>query len=268
MKKFSAIICILLVSVGFNSCTKKDTRLHFIETQCNKMKIENPTYDWLPTGTCSSDPLTGSISVSFDYLSDEACLHLIRMGKVEFFAGANQIPATYTESREVSSALVSKSGQRVTFTWCYTMNSQANWDALTHIILRWNVENEIGNWSNSLLLRINIPGKPVDPSTYTVKQTVNVNDDEITFRLWDHASEDGDIVSVNLNDVWIIEHHTLSIAGHYFTAKIKPGDNHLIIFAENEGSSGPNTCSISINNGQEIKLEPNLLTGEAVNIQF
>lgn len=270
MRKTAKIFILLFVLAAIvPSCTKKDTKLEFFQTACNNLKISNPDYSWLPDSVCEDGPNGASLSLSFDLDCDEACFNLIRMGNVQFFAGPNEVsPQTATKVKLKSDPQVTIAGERVTFTYCFNMSTQQEWEALTHIVMRWNIENEIQDWSNSLLLRINIPGRPVDPSTYNVVETVHVHDSIIQFKLWDHAAQDGDIVSVNLNDVWIIEHHYLLKAGTYFQANILPGDNKLIIFAENEGSSGPNTCSISINGGHEIQLSPDLLTGEAVNIVF
>ena len=89
--------------------------------------------------------------------------------------------------------------------------------------------------------------------------------------LYGTMHEDGDLVSVYLNGMWIIENHFLLNAGTLFTystSLLNPGSNDLVVFALNEGSSGPNTVSISINGDEIENFSPGMLTGEAVEINF
>lgn len=275
MKKYLLILIGLAGVLSITSCTKKSTKLDFFEVACRNMKIKHPSAlflgdgTWESDATCGTTPYMGSVNISFDFNGDQKCLHKIKLGKVGFWAGSQKLHSEWhTAEMLKADPVVTIHGNRVTYTFCFQMKSQQDWDDLTHFNVRWHVENEIEDKSNTLLVRVNIPGKGPDPSTYDVKNTVTVNSPYIDLRLWDHASEDGDIVSVSLNGVWVINHHTLTKAGDHFALLVSPGDNHLVVYAENEGSSGPNTCSISINGGKKITLNPDLLTGEAINIQF
>ncbi len=275
MKKYLLILIAFAGVLSITSCTKKSTKLDFFEVACRNMRIKHPTAvmlgdsTWQSDATCGNIPYMGSVNISFDMNADMKCFHKIRMGKVGFWAGTNKLHAQdFTTELLKTDPHVQINGKRITYTFCFLMQSQQDWDDLTHFNVRWHIENEIGDESNTLLIRVNMPGKGPDPSTYDVTNTVTVNSPHVDLRLWDHAAEDGDIVSVSLNGVWVINHHTLRKAGDHFSLLVKPGDNHLVVYAENEGSSGPNTCSISINGGKKITLNPDLLTGEAINIQF
>ena len=84
---------------------------------------------------------------------------------------------------------------------------------------------------------------------------------------WD-GEEDGDIVSVWINDNVVLDNYMLTNAGRTFTFQVQPGNNKLVLFAINEGDVGPNTAAITINNSRRINLSPDLLRGEAINIVF
>ena len=46
------------------------------------------------------------------------------------------------------------------------------------------------------------------------------------------------------------------------------GANDLVVFALNEGTSGPNTVAIAIDDVEIQSFSPGMLTGEAVQINF
>jgi hypothetical protein len=114
----------------------------------------------------------------------------------------------------------------------------------------------------------------VDTSTYEVnRDSISIPNSQslFTIQLWDNAAEDGDIVSAYLNGSWIIENHSLlndTTDFNFSTSLLNSGSNDLVLFALNEGSSGPNTVSIAINGKEITNFQPGLLTGEAVRINF
>src|SRR5206468_667864 len=104
-----------------------------------------------------------------------------------------------------------------------------------HLYLKLHTENELGAESNDVELRANGLCSTVDPSTYTVKSTVNVTSNKVNITFRDYASEDGDIISVYLNGKWVLENYTLTNAGKTFTFDILSGNNYLVIYANNQG---------------------------------
>jgi hypothetical protein len=131
-----------------------------------------------------------------------------------------------------------------------------------------HTENKLGDQSKVTQLRINGKCSVVNPSSYTVKDTVTVNSNQITVKFWDDGSEDGDIISVNLNNSWVLENYELKNAGETFTFTINSGANNFVLFAENQGKVGPNTCALSINGGDKTTLNADLKTGQAIKIVF
>lgn len=106
--------------------------------------------------------------------------------------------------------------------------------------------------------------------------TIYVASRNLTITAWDHGTVDGDIVSLYLNggntSDRIINNYTLD--GPYDKKEVDAelkynGYNYLVLFAHNEGSISPNTCTIEIYDGEEYQtytLEANLLTNGAINI--
>ena len=111
--------------------------------------------------------------------------------------------------------------------------------------------------------------------SFTINNDTKFVDERASYfsvELWDHAAEDGDIVSVYLNGEWLknMENFSLLNAKTQFLvsrSKLKIGDNQLVVFAQNEGSVGANTASIAINGSQVQGFSPGLHTGEAVNVR-
>ncbi len=81
------------------------------------------------------------------------------------------------------------------------------------------------------------------------KDAVKVNSKTVTVKMWDDAAEDGDIVSVFLNDVRIKKEITVKKNEHIFTIELKEGVNTFKLLAHNEGKNPPNTAAILIDDG-------------------
>lgn len=77
-------------------------------------------------------------------------------------------------------------------------------------------------------------------------QDVTVDSRQVEMRLWDHGEQDGDIVTVYLNGQALVSNFPITNAGANFRLMLNPGPNRLVVFAHNEGSSSPNTASISL----------------------
>ena len=271
------LVCILSLTLClFSTCTKKDLNLEIIELKCKDFKISNANVTNKFDPSCGGGATTGQFVVSFDYDGDSECLHHISLSPVFYNKFNNALSnITYNDSLPVSSPKVSVSGKHVTFTFDYTFADATNADALNFIYLRFETQNKIGNPSNHLEVRINTACSVVDPSTYNStpkagqpSRTVPVSSSTVKITFLDYAAEDGDIISVNLNNVWVLENYTITNAGQTFTFNINSGNNTLVAYAVNQGKSGPNTLAIQVNGGTKMELDPELLTGEAVKIVF
>jgi len=85
------------------------------------------------------------------------------------------------------------------------------------------------------------------------KDQITVINNTITIQVWDHNLIDGDIISLNLNGEWILESYALQKEKKQITIHLTQKENTLILHAINLGSSPPNTASMTINDGTNIK---------------
>ena len=252
-------------------CTKNSLEIEVEQDACKRFKINSPSYQLL------EDPCSDSVKIraeiSFQFNRSPECLQFINNSPVFYQANNSEISALRYSS-QLAKTQFTINGETVSYVFEAEFVDLSSAQLLNHIILDLETENELGIASNSLQIRINTACSTVDPASYNVNSNEVIiprNQSVFTINLWDNASEDGDIVSVYLNGFWLIENHSLLNAGtdfNFSTSLLNNGANDLVVFALNEGSSGPNTVSIAIN-GKEIEsFNPGLLTGEAVRINF
>lgn len=262
------LISILLL---FFACTEKETEIEIIQDECKRFKIETPSYILLDDPCQTGSKI--SFRVSFEFNRSADCLNKLT-NIPQFFSVNNTALNPISFSQTILRSEMSIINQSVEYFFEAEFNNEITAKQLNHIILDFNTQDELGVSSNTLQIRVNTSCSAVDPNSYNVNSSsvrIPRNQNFFTIRLWDNASEDGDIVSVYLNGEWLIENHTLTNAGTTFTFgtnKLRIGQNDLVVYALNEGTTGPNTVSIAVN-GQEIpNFRPGLTTGEAVRINF
>ena len=271
MKRIKAPFFILLISILLASCTDKSIDIEVEQDACKRFKISRPSYQLL------EDPCNNMVSlkasISFEFNRSSECLD--QVNNFPFFYRSNNSeisPSDYTRAVERADLLIND--KSVTYTFGVQFSSLAEAQELNHIVLDFNTQDELGVEGNVLQIRINTSCSTLDSTTYELNKervTIPPSQSLFTLRLWDNAAEDGDIVSVYLNEKWIIENHSLLNAGTDFTfstSLLNPGSNDLVVFALNEGSSGPNTVSIAVNGKEIPNFKPGLLTGEGVRINF
>lgn len=261
---------VILVALAF-SCTDKSIDLEVKQDACNRFKISRPSYSLL------EDPCNDSVKIrtiiNFEFNRSVECLNRVNNFPV-FYRNDNSEIAAKQYTTTVSKEALIIDDKNVSYIFEASFSTLIEATQFNHVVLDFNTQNELGVSEKKLQIRINTSCSTIDPSTYTInKNEVNLPRSQsfFTIRLWDNAAEDGDIVSVYLNEKWIIENHTLLNDGTEFTfstSLLMPGKNDLVVFALNEGSSGPNTVSIAINNIEIKGFSPGLLTGEAVRINF
>jgi len=83
------------------------------------------------------------------------------------------------------------------------------------------------------------------------KDAVRVKSKIVTVKIWDDQQEDGDIVSVFLNDARIKKEISVKKSEHIFTIELNKGVNTFKLLAHNEGKNPPNTAAILIDDGNE-----------------
>jgi hypothetical protein len=99
--------------------------------------------------------------------------------------------------------------------------------------------------NNNLSTSLNRPGKIIG--------SIVAKSQQITFAIWDDAVEDGDTISISINDKWITKNFPVLKKPQFITVTLTPGPNVITFVAENLGSIIPNTSVIEIIDGKKRK---------------
>lgn len=75
----------------------------------------------------------------------------------------------------------------------------------------------------------------------------------LTFAIWDDVIDDGDSISIKINNEWLVQGCPVKKAPKYITVTLKPGANTIIFMADNLGSIPPNTSVLEIIDGKRRK---------------
>jgi len=101
---------------------------------------------------------------------------------------------------------------------------------------------------------------------------IETDADTLSLLIWDNSKEDGDIISLNINGVWILREHTVSLKKLNIPLILSPGKNQLILHAENLGRIPPNTAAITVMQGDKpvetLILNSDMGKSEAIEIEF
>ena len=251
--KLNIIRNLVLVSITLlviSSCTKK-LEIDVVESRCKNFRISNGFYRFVDSD-CGPDPEFKSLEITFDYNGDRECLHDIEAEA--FFYNINGslisgVRAVVTDSLESDGPYVTLNGNKATFHYCYQFTNINDTADLSYIQVNFHTENELDAESNEISVRANL-GSVNMPDNFD--DEINVFRDNITFRIWDDAQEDGDIISINFNGTWIIENRLITNAGEFIDLQLQPGTNWILFYAVNQGSSGPNTLKTSYDDGFSV----------------
>jgi hypothetical protein len=105
----------------------------------------------------------------------------------------------------------------------------------------------------------------------TDAEVIEVKSRKISISVWDHNRIDGDIISLKLNDHYVLTRYPLEAAKKTVPLRITGFNARLILYAHNLGDIPPNTAAIEIDDGiskQVIKLKASLEQSEAIVIQY
>lgn len=117
--------------------------------------------------------------------------------------------------------------------------------------------------------------QPVKPDTIggrtvEVSEVVKVKARTIKVKIWDSQVEDGDIISIFLDDKKVVNRLYLRIKPTEYTFELPPGNEHyLTVYADDFGKSEPNTARVVIFDGvheQTIDLVAGRKTQESIKI--
>ena len=88
-----------------------------------------------------------------------------------------------------------------------------------------------------------------------VGDELKVKNKKIKLKVWDSQVEDGDIISVFVNDVIVVDHLRLRLKPQEFDIELPPGKEHYItVFADDFGKAEPNSAMISVNDGVKVQV--------------
>ena len=117
------------------------------------------------------------------------------------------------------------------------------------------------------------PKKDVPPPVNIIaKEVIKVDSAYFEISLFDHLRKDGDRVSINVNGQWVHERISLEKKTTKLKLSINGGSaNYIIIRADNEGWSTPNTVGISYKGKKtenNVSIRKDLKTNDAIEIRF
>lgn len=116
-----------------------------------------------------------------------------------------------------------------------------------------------------------------DPGQQSLKRndkligSIVATSQQITLALWDDAVEDGDSVSININNRWIVQGFPVKKKPQFITVTLAPGPNIITFVADNLGSIPPNTSVLEIIDGNKRKsfaIETNLDQNNLIKIFY
>ncbi|GAB4331215.1 MAG: hypothetical protein OHK0038_05910 [Flammeovirgaceae bacterium] len=118
-------------------------------------------------------------------------------------------------------------------------------------------ENQIVKQENTSMQSIFLEGRKVNE-----QHKIGVDDTIVELWIWDDEEKDGDIISLNFNEKWILENHSLKKSKKKIQIRVEDGQtNSLILFAHNMGQIPPNTAVLLVKSGrkkQKIRLSSTL----------
>ena len=101
--------------------------------------------------------------------------------------------------------------------------------------------------------------------------SLKITSAEITLALWDDAVEDGDTISLSLNEQWVVQGFPVKKKPQFLTVTLQPGNNDIIFVADNLGLIPPNTSILEIIDGKYRKaydISTNYGLNNMIKIQY
>lgn len=104
-----------------------------------------------------------------------------------------------------------------------------------------------------------------------LKDTVEVVSKAITISIWDDSQIDNDVISIKINDEWIVKYLEAKKEKIKFKYFLTQPENYIILRADNIGTIPPNTTAVNIDDGKNsrtIVLNSDLGMSEAIKINL
>jgi hypothetical protein len=101
--------------------------------------------------------------------------------------------------------------------------------------------------------------------------SIRAGSQEVTLALWDDAVEDGDSISLQINDEIYMPGIAVKKKPQFITVKLYPGVNKIIFIADNLGAISPNTSVLEIIDGKKRRsymINTNLGQNNSIKILY
>lgn len=263
------------MALMLSACVRNEVEIDMVEDGCKWLGIDYASHD------VYEDPCNGRNRVSLEFGSthdeDTGCIQYLKIDPVFYDRNNQPIEGfTFHKTRVEPDFFLSET--ELVFPFELDFGPSGAQNEVNHMVMNYFIESQDGDESNTLSVRVHFPCTEINENFYDVvnkDSIINIPPNLRTFPLefWDHAAEDGDLITVYVNNQLVVETLELFNNRKRFdvpTSWLSPGRNDVAVFALNQGSSGPNTCSLSIN-GKDIKLGSfanGLMTGQAVSLDF
>jgi hypothetical protein len=115
----------------------------------------------------------------------------------------------------------------------------------------------------------NVAAKEIEKTSIALKEKISIPNKKTKVSIWDNNVEDGDIISLSLNGEWIVRNLEVKKCRTSFYLNLDPGENFLVMKAENTGSTPPNTAAFFIETdgfSKEIILNSDMGKSEMIQI--
>lgn len=188
----------------------------------------------------------------------------------------------YTESREGYygfCAAIPEGFEQVNYVWVFPdrfdvtlheSNVEGTW-TLVDNTLSFTASNV-----NNILFKIRYKLKDKQPvevkdRTVTVIDTFPLTSKRITISIWDDSKVDSDVISLKVNDEWLIKYLEAKKDKTTFKYILTQPENYIVIRADDIGVIPPNTTALEVSDGKNkhmIVLNADLGKSEAIKINL
>jgi len=174
-------------------------------------------------------------------------------------------------------ASIKEGFKEVNYVWVFpdrfdVLSYEANVDGIWSLID--NTLSFTAQEVNNILFKIEYKTKDIQPlelkdRTVSLKDSMVVTQKLITIDIWDDSKVDNDVISLKVNDEWLVQYLEAKQEKTTFKYVLRQPENYIILRADNVGEIPPNTTAIRINDGKNqymVVLDSDLGKSEAIKI--
>jgi hypothetical protein len=121
-----------------------------------------------------------------------------------------------------------------------------------------------------ILARENISQRVANRQTKWI-DSITVESDEVTLAFWDDAVEDGDSISLQINDEIYMPGLAVKKQPRFLKVKLYSGENKIVFIADNLGAISPNTSILEIIDGKKRRsymIDTDMRRNSAIKIRY